>query len=118
VSVLRSFLATTRTLRSLPGHTFGRRSGGAGEHTVPPGRVAAHFRSPGICLRFADAERRPELERVRGDLAQLEVVVGTGENLDSFLKETGGYEGEPPGRGLLLRGGDLATISTQLEEGG
>ena len=89
MSILRPFPATTRLLGSLPGHIFGRRSGGAGERTVPPDRVAAHFRGPGICLRFADAERRPELERVRGDLAQLEVVVGTGENLDSFLKERG-----------------------------
>ena len=108
MSVLRSFLATTWTLGSLPGHTFGRRSGGAGERTVPLGTVAAHFRGAGICLCFADAERRPELERVRGDLAQMEVVVGTGENLDSFLKETGGYEGEPPGRGLPPRGGGLS----------
>ena len=77
--------------------TYGRRSGGAGEHTVPAGGVAAHFRGRGICLCFADAKRRSDLERGRGDLAQLEIVVGTGENLGSFLQETeaitASYEG-------------------------
>ena len=88
MSVLGYFLITTRTLSSLPGHTYGRRSGGAGEHTVPAGRVEAHFRGLGICLCFAEAKRRSDLERGRRDLAQLEVVVGTGENFSSFLQGT------------------------------
>ena len=40
----------------------------------------------------------------------MEVVVGTGENLDSFLKETGGYEGESRDAGYHRAAGDLATI--------
>jgi malonyl-CoA/methylmalonyl-CoA synthetase len=63
------------------------------------------FDDAGVRLCFTDGERRPELERVRGDLPQLEAVIEAGEELDAFLEEAGTYEGEPP------YGGDLAVIA-------
>ena len=63
------------------------------------------FEDAGVRLCFTDEERRPELERVRGDLPQLEEAVETGEELDSFLQKATAYEGAPP------YGGDLAVIA-------
>src|SRR5215212_8193881 len=63
------------------------------------------FDDAGVRLCFTDEERRPELERVRGNLPRLEAVIEVGEELDSFLGETENYEGEPS------RGGDLAVIA-------
>jgi acyl-CoA synthetase (AMP-forming)/AMP-acid ligase II len=63
------------------------------------------FEDAGVRLCFTDEERRPELERVRGDLPQLEAAVETGEELDGFLQKATAYEGEPP------HGGDLAVIA-------
>ncbi len=54
------------------------------------------FEDAGVRLCFTDEEQRPELERVRGDLPQLEMVVETGEDLDGFLEKAAAYEGEPP----------------------
>jgi malonyl-CoA/methylmalonyl-CoA synthetase len=63
------------------------------------------FDDAGVRLCFTDEERRPELERVRGDLPQLEAAVETGEELDAFLEKAAAYKGEPP------HGGDLALIA-------
>ena len=63
------------------------------------------FDDAGVRLCFTDEERRPELERVRADLAQLASVIEIGEELDAFLGEAENYEGGPP------RGGDLAVIA-------
>ena len=63
------------------------------------------FDDTGVRLCFTDEERRPELERVRADLAQLASVIEVGEELDGFLGEAENYEGGPP------RGGDLAVIA-------
>ena len=63
------------------------------------------FDDAGVRLCFTDEERRPELQRVRGNLPRLESVIEVGEELDSFLGETENYEGEPS------RGGDLAVIA-------
>ncbi len=63
------------------------------------------FDDAGVRLCFTDEERRPELERVRDDLLQLDVVIEAGEELDAFLDGAGTYEGELP------RGEDLAVIA-------
>jgi malonyl-CoA/methylmalonyl-CoA synthetase len=63
------------------------------------------FDDAGVRLCLTDGERRPELERVRGDLPQLEAAIELGEELDAFLDGAGAYEPGPP------YGGDLAVIA-------
>lgn len=85
--VLRYFLITTRTLSSLLGYI--RQAEWWCQWTSSTGRQSCGtFSRRGICLCFADAKRRSDLERGRGDLAQLGIVVGTGENFGSFLQGT------------------------------
>jgi malonyl-CoA/methylmalonyl-CoA synthetase len=62
------------------------------------------FDDAGVRLCVTDAEGRPELERVRGDLPDLERVVERGEDLDTFLGDGGDREPAMP------RGEDLALI--------
>ena len=59
----------------------------------------------GVRLCFTDRERRPEVERVRGDLPDLEAVIEAGEELQNFLGDAGPYEPELPD------GDDLAVIA-------
>src|ERR687886_944426 len=63
------------------------------------------FDDAGVRLCLTDGERRPELERVRGDLPQLEAAIELGEELDAFLDGAGAYEPSPP------HSGDLAVIA-------
>lgn len=62
------------------------------------------FDDAGVRLCVIDDERRPELERVREDLPQLEAVIETGEELDDFL-DAGDHEP------VLPDGEDLAVIA-------
>src|ERR671916_2694110 len=50
------------------------------------------FEDAGVRLCVTDAEGRPELERVRGDLPALERVVERGDDLETFLEDAGGPE--------------------------
>jgi malonyl-CoA/methylmalonyl-CoA synthetase len=63
------------------------------------------FGDAGVRLCFTDAGRRQELERVRGDLPELEAVIEAGVELEEFLGAAGPREPGPP------RGEDLAVIS-------
>ncbi len=63
------------------------------------------FDDAGVRLCLTDEERRPELERAREDLTDLEAVIEAGEELDAFLDAAGPYEPEPP------HSGDLAVIA-------
>ncbi len=63
------------------------------------------FDDAGVRLCLTDAERLPEVERVRGDLPELETVVGVREDLEEFLDAGGTYERALPD------GDDLATIA-------
>src|ERR671933_204230 len=63
------------------------------------------FDDAGVRLCLIDEEQRPEFERVRGDLPQLDAAIEVGEELDAFLEEVGVYEPEPP------YGGNLAVIA-------
>jgi acyl-CoA synthetase (AMP-forming)/AMP-acid ligase II len=63
------------------------------------------FDDAGVRLCLTDEERRPELERVREDLTDLEAVIELGQGLDAFLEDAGTYVPEPP------HGGDLAVIT-------
>jgi malonyl-CoA/methylmalonyl-CoA synthetase len=63
------------------------------------------FDDAGVRLCLTDEERRPELERAREDLPELEAVIEAGEELEDFLDAAGAYEPEPP------HGGDLAVIA-------
>ena len=63
------------------------------------------FEDAGVRLCLTDAERRPEIEGVRGDLADLETVVAVGEGLEELLSGAGAYKPELP------NGDDLATIA-------
>jgi acyl-CoA synthetase (AMP-forming)/AMP-acid ligase II len=63
------------------------------------------FGDAGVRLCFTGAERRAELERVRGDLPDLEEAIEAGEELQGFLDEAEPYE---PG---LPEGEDLAVIA-------
>src|SRR5919112_2516900 len=63
------------------------------------------FGDAGVRLCLTDEERRPELERAREELPELETVIEVGEGLDAFLDAAGAYEPEPP------RSGDLAVIA-------
>jgi len=69
------------------------------------GELRHIFDDAGVRLCLTDEERREELEGVRGDLPELEVVVETGEELDAFLDEAESYEGKLPD------GEDLAVIA-------
>ena len=63
------------------------------------------FDDAGVRLCLTDAERLPELERVRGDLPELETVVEVGKGLEEFLGGARAYER------VLPDGDDLATIA-------
>ena len=63
------------------------------------------FDDAGVRLCLTDEERRPEFERVRGDLPQLDAAIELGEKLEAFLDAAGAYEPSPP------HSGDLAVIA-------
>ena len=63
------------------------------------------FEDAGVRLCVTDEEGRPELERVRGDLPDLEKVIERGEDLDSFV------EGAAASDLAMPRGEDLAVIA-------
>ena len=63
------------------------------------------FDDAGVRLCLTDAERRPELDGVRGDLPDLKTVVEVGEGLEKFLDGAGHCERALP------EGDDLATIA-------
>src|SRR3712207_3833505 len=63
------------------------------------------FGDAGVRLCFTDGERRPELERVRGDLPDLESVIEVGEELEDFLDTAADHEPALPD------GEDLAVIA-------
>jgi len=60
------------------------------------GELRHIFDDAGVRLCLTDGERRPELERVREDLPELEAVIAAGEELDDFLDAAGSYEPELP----------------------
>src|SRR5215204_4479717 len=49
------------------------------------GELRHIFNDAGVRLCLTDGERRPELDRVREDLPELEVVIEAGEELKDFL---------------------------------
>ncbi len=63
------------------------------------------FDDAGVRLCLTDAERRPELDRVRAGLPELKTVVETGEELEDSLKDVGEHDIELP------EGEDLAVIA-------
>jgi malonyl-CoA/methylmalonyl-CoA synthetase len=63
------------------------------------------FEDAGVRLCVTDGEGRPELERVRGDLPDLEKVVERGEDFDAFLDAAGALDPAMPS------GEDLAVIA-------
>lgn len=63
------------------------------------------FEEAGVRLCLTDAERRPEIEGVRGGLPKLGAVVEVGEGLQELLDGAGPYDRRLPG------GDDLATIA-------
>ena len=63
------------------------------------------FEDSGARLCLTDAERRREIDGVRGDLAGLETIVEVGESLEELLNGAGPYER------MLPDGDDLATIA-------
>src|SRR5215218_3105065 len=63
------------------------------------------FDDAGVRVCFTDGERRPELERVREDLTELEAVIELGEELDAFLDGAEADTTETPD------GEDLAVIA-------
>ncbi len=69
------------------------------------GELGHIFDDAGVRLCLTDCERRPELDRVRGDLPELKAVVEVGEELDDFLKGAGNHEPRLPD------GEDLAVIA-------
>ena len=69
------------------------------------GELGHIFDDAGVRLCFTDGERRPELDRVRGELPELEAVVEAGEELEYFLEDAGGHEPQLPD------GEDLAVIA-------
>ncbi len=70
------------------------------------GELRHIFEDARVRLCFTDGELRPELERVRGDLPELEAVIEAGEELDAFL--SGAEEARETG---LPGGEDLAVIA-------
>src|SRR5215210_1079874 len=69
------------------------------------GELRHIFEDAGVRLCLTDAERRPELEGVQGELPKLEAVIEAGEELEDFLEVSGAYEPELP------EGEDLAVIA-------
>ncbi len=63
------------------------------------------FDDAGMRLCFTDRERRPELERVRGDLPDLESIIEVGPELEDFLSGAGDHERALPD------GDDLAVVA-------
>jgi malonyl-CoA/methylmalonyl-CoA synthetase len=63
------------------------------------------FDDAGVRFCLTDVERRPEMERVRGELPELQTVVEAGDGLEELLDGAGPYERALPD------GGDLATIA-------
>jgi malonyl-CoA/methylmalonyl-CoA synthetase len=63
------------------------------------------FEDARVRLCLTDEERRPELERVHGDLSGLELVIQVGPELEDFLPEAGNREPALPD------GEDLAVIA-------
>jgi malonyl-CoA/methylmalonyl-CoA synthetase len=63
------------------------------------------FDDAGVRLCLTDEERRPELERARKDLPELEAVIEVGAELEAFLDTAEAHEHELPG------GEDLAVIA-------
>jgi malonyl-CoA/methylmalonyl-CoA synthetase len=63
------------------------------------------FDDADVRLCFTDKERRPELERVRGDLPDLESVIEVGGELEDFLDTAADHESALPS------GEDLAVIA-------
>jgi malonyl-CoA/methylmalonyl-CoA synthetase len=59
------------------------------------------FDDAGVRLCLIDEERRPEFERVRGNLPQLDAAIELGEKLEAFLDAAGAYEPSPPHSGDL-----------------
>lgn len=51
----------------------------------------------GVRLCFTDRDRRPEVDRVRGDLPDLEAVIGAGPGLEDFLSGADDHEQRLPG---------------------
>jgi malonyl-CoA/methylmalonyl-CoA synthetase len=49
-----------------------------------------------VRLCFTDRERRPEVEQVRGELPDLEAVIGAGSELEDFLSRANDHELELP----------------------
>jgi len=69
------------------------------------GELRHIFDDAGVRVCFTDGERRPELERVREDLTELEAVIELGEELDAFLDGAEADTTETPD------GEDLAVIA-------
>src|ERR687890_153725 len=69
------------------------------------GELRHIFDDAGVRVCLTDGERRPELEGVREDLAELEAVITLGEELDAFLDDAKAGMAEIPD------GEDLAVIA-------
>ena len=69
------------------------------------GELGHIFEDAGVRLCLTDAERRAELDRVRGEISALEEVVQAGEGLDAFSGAAGPYEP------YLPDGDDLAVVA-------
>jgi malonyl-CoA/methylmalonyl-CoA synthetase len=67
------------------------------------GELRHIFGDAGVRLCLTDEDRRPELERTREDLPELEAVVEAGHEFEDFLGETQSLE--------MPRGEDLAVIA-------
>ena len=73
------------------------------EHPVPQGELVYIFGDAGVRLCLTDEERKPELERARGELPELEAVIEAGAGFEDFLAEPLSEE--------MPRGEDLAVIA-------
>jgi malonyl-CoA/methylmalonyl-CoA synthetase len=69
------------------------------------GELGHIFGDAGVRLCLTDGERKPELDRAREDLPELQTVIETGPELDAFL-DGGGTQ-----RAGMPRGDDLAVIA-------
>src|SRR5829696_8390626 len=67
------------------------------------GELRHIFGDAGVRLCLTDEERKPELERTREDLAELETVIEAGPELEAFLGQTHSLE--------ISRGEDQAVIA-------
>ncbi|HJQ28921.1 MAG TPA: acyl-CoA synthetase [Rubrobacter sp.] len=63
------------------------------------------FGDAGVRICLTDEERKPELDRTRGDLPELKAVIETGPALEGFLATGATFTAEMP------RGDDLAVIA-------